>query len=53
MGAISAWYIPARLSACQKQKLPAFKVGSDWRFAVKALDHWIVEAERRVLREGR
>ena len=25
----------------QKGKIPAFKIGSDWRFTKKSLDQWI------------
>lgn len=27
----------------QKGKIPAFKIGSDWRFTKKSLDKWIDE----------
>jgi excisionase family DNA binding protein len=29
----------------KRQQLPAFKVGSDWRFNVESLDRWLIEAE--------
>jgi excisionase family DNA binding protein len=29
----------------KRQQLPAFKVGSDWRFNVESLDRWLVAAE--------
>jgi excisionase family DNA binding protein len=28
-------------------QLPAFKVGSDWRFSVEAIDRWRVEREKK------
>jgi excisionase family DNA binding protein len=28
-------------------QLPAFKVGSDWRFNVEDIDHWRVEHETK------
>jgi excisionase family DNA binding protein len=28
-------------------QLPAFKVGSDWRFNVEEIDHWRVEREKK------
>ena len=32
----------------KKTQLPAFRVGSDWRFMVEALDHWLSQAESGV-----
>ena len=29
----------------KKKKLPAFKVGSDWRFNLESIDKWRAEAE--------
>jgi excisionase family DNA binding protein len=29
----------------KKKQLPAFRVGSDWRFSVEAIDKWRVAAE--------
>lgn len=29
----------------KKGKLPAFKVGSDWRFNLESIDHWRSRAE--------
>ena len=29
----------------KKKRLPAFKVGSDWRFNVESIDRWRAEAE--------
>jgi excisionase family DNA binding protein len=29
----------------KRQQLPAFKVGSDWRFNVESLDRWLIAAE--------
>jgi excisionase family DNA binding protein len=26
----------------KRNQLPAFRVGSDWRFTVEAIDHWLV-----------
>jgi excisionase family DNA binding protein len=28
-----------------KKQLPAFRVGSDWRFSVKAIEQWRLNAE--------
>ncbi len=30
----------------KKNQLPAFRVGSDWRFTVEAIDKWRAEAEQ-------
>jgi excisionase family DNA binding protein len=32
----------------KSQQIPAFKVGSDWRFNVESIDRWRSDAERRV-----
>jgi excisionase family DNA binding protein len=29
----------------RKRQLPAFKVGSDWRFNLESLDRWVIDAE--------
>jgi len=29
----------------KKKQLPAFKVGSDWRFNLESIDRWRAEAE--------
>jgi excisionase family DNA binding protein len=29
----------------KKKKLPAFKVGSDWRFNLESIDRWRAQAE--------
>ncbi len=31
----------------RKRQLPAFRVGSDWRFTVDEIDRWLSEAEAR------
>ncbi len=31
----------------QKGKIPAFKVGSKWRFKKKTIDEWIQKQEKR------
>jgi excisionase family DNA binding protein len=31
----------------RKNQLPAFKVGSDWRFNLDSVDKWIDQAERK------
>ncbi len=31
----------------RKRQLPAFRVGSDWRFTVDEIDRWLAEAEAR------
>ncbi|HLW70600.1 MAG TPA: helix-turn-helix domain-containing protein [Candidatus Binataceae bacterium] len=33
----------------RKNQLPAFKVGSDWRFNLESVDKWINQAEQRVV----
>ncbi len=33
----------------KKHQLPAFRVGSDWRFTVEAIDKWRAEVESGVL----
>ena len=30
-------------------QLPAFKIGSDWRFNVEEIERWLVERENRPL----
>jgi len=32
----------------KKHQLPAFRVGSDWRFTVEALDKWLSKADSGV-----
>jgi hypothetical protein len=29
----------------KKNQLPAFRVGSDWRFTVEAIDQWLASVE--------
>jgi excisionase family DNA binding protein len=29
----------------KRNQLPAFRVGSDWRFTVEAIDQWLASAE--------
>jgi excisionase family DNA binding protein len=29
----------------KKRRLPAFRVGSDWRFNVESIDRWRIQAE--------
>jgi excisionase family DNA binding protein len=31
----------------RKRQLPAFRVGSDWRFTVDEIDRWLSDAEAR------
>jgi excisionase family DNA binding protein len=31
----------------KRQEIPAFKVGSDWRFNLQSIDQWRSDAERR------
>ena len=33
----------------KKNQLPAFRVGSDWRFTVEAIDKWREDAEQGAL----
>jgi excisionase family DNA binding protein len=33
----------------KRHQLPAFRVGSDWRFTLEALDNWLSKADSRVL----
>jgi excisionase family DNA binding protein len=38
---------PSTIYCLLKQKrIPAFKVGSDWRFNRESIDRWCVDAER-------
>jgi excisionase family DNA binding protein len=30
----------------KKRQIPAFKVGSDWRFNLESIDHWLAAAEQ-------
>jgi excisionase family DNA binding protein len=30
----------------KRGQLPAFKIGSDWRFDVEAIDRWIIECQK-------
>jgi excisionase family DNA binding protein len=30
----------------KKRQIPAFKVGSDWRFNLESIDNWRADAER-------
>ena len=32
----------------RKNQLPAFKIGSDWRFNLDSVDKWIYEAQRKM-----
>jgi excisionase family DNA binding protein len=32
----------------KKKRLPAFKVGTDWRFNVESIDRWLTEAEMKI-----
>ena len=32
----------------KRQGIPAFKVGSDWRFNLESIDRWRSDGERRV-----
>lgn len=34
----------------KKNQIPAFKVGSDWRFSVEAISRWRSDAEAKALR---
>jgi excisionase family DNA binding protein len=34
----------------KRKELPAFKVGSDWRFDAKAIDRWCLERQIRTPR---
>jgi len=36
----------------KKRGIPAFKVGSDWRFNLESIDHWRSTAERSEATEG-
>jgi excisionase family DNA binding protein len=29
----------------RRDQIPAFHVGSDWRFNIKAIDHWILQQQ--------
>jgi excisionase family DNA binding protein len=36
----------------KRNQLPAFRVGSDWRFTVEAIDHWLASAGPGALAMG-
>jgi excisionase family DNA binding protein len=36
----------------KKGMLPGFKVGSDWRFNIEAIDRWRLEQGGRLISEG-
>jgi excisionase family DNA binding protein len=36
----------------KKNQLPAFRVGSDWRFTVEAIDQWRAQAEAGAVTVG-
>jgi excisionase family DNA binding protein len=36
----------------KKREIPAFKIGSDWRFNLESIDHWRSKAERGQVTEG-
>ena len=36
----------------KRNQLPAFRVGSDWRFTVEAIDQWLASAEEGVPSAG-
>ena len=31
----------------KRQDLPAFKIGSDWRFSKKAIEKWLAERQKK------
>jgi excisionase family DNA binding protein len=31
----------------KKKELPGFKMGSDWRFNIESIDHWLESAEAK------
>jgi len=33
----------------KKKRLPAFKLGRDWRFSRESIDRWRADAERRLI----
>jgi excisionase family DNA binding protein len=35
----------------KKNQLPAFRIGSDWRFTVEAIDQWRARAEAGEMRQ--
>jgi excisionase family DNA binding protein len=37
----------------KRNQLPAFRVGSDWRFTVEAIDQWLASAEGAAPRAAR
>ena len=37
----------------QEGKIPAFKVGSKWRFKKETIDEWIKQQEKRGRKEGK
>jgi excisionase family DNA binding protein len=37
----------------RRNQIPAFHVGSDWRFNIEAIDHWILKQQNRARRNPR
>jgi excisionase family DNA binding protein len=37
----------------KRKELPAFKVGSDWRFTRESVDHWMLEAQAAEEKRGK
>jgi excisionase family DNA binding protein len=31
----------------KRNQIPAFHVGSDWRFNIESIDHWILEQQEK------
>ena len=41
---------PPFIDYSKRRELPAFRVGSDWRFNVEAIDEWRMGERRRSLK---
>jgi excisionase family DNA binding protein len=36
----------------RRNQIPAFHVGSDWRFNIEAIDHWILQQQNLITRRN-
>jgi excisionase family DNA binding protein len=44
---------PTVYKLLRNRELPAFRIGSDWRFAVEAIDRWRLERQHARRAKGR
>jgi excisionase family DNA binding protein len=48
VGELSAYLHVHRMTIyrlVKRHEIPAFRMGSDWRFNIEAIDHWILEQQ--------